>query len=79
MQHFTSSLRGFDEYDVDLPNSVFSLVYVVPTSDYPSSIFVMVLVCQISHVLDWDTGIVAQPGVPSGISRGRYFLPPVDL
>lgn len=48
-----------DEYDVDLPNSVFSLVYVVLTSDYPESIFVMALVCQISPVLDWDTGIVA--------------------
>jgi hypothetical protein len=68
-----------DEYDVDLPNPVFSLVYVVLTSDYPSSIYVMVLVCQISHVLDRDTGIVAQPGVPSGISGGTYFFPPVDL
>ena len=68
-----------DEYDVAVPNSVFSLVYVILTSHYPSSIFVMVLVCQIFHVLDRDTGIVAQPGVPSGISGGTYLLPPVDL
>jgi hypothetical protein len=39
----------------------------------------MVIVCQISHVLDRDTDIVAQPGVPSRISGGTYFLPPVDL
>ena len=61
------------------PISVFSLVYVVLAADYPSSIIVMALFCEVSHVLDRDTGIVAQPGVPSGIFGGIYFLPPVDL
>ena len=65
-----------DGYDDDL---VFSLVYVIPTADYPSSVVIMALVCQVPHVLDWDTGVVAQPGVQSGISRGTHFLPPVDL
>ena len=39
----------------------------------------MGFVFQISYVLDGDTGIVAQPGVQSGISWGAHFLSLVDM
>ena len=40
---------------------------------------VVAYVCQVSHVLDRDTSIVAQPGVQSGIFGGTHFLSPMDL
>lgn len=59
--------------------TVFSLVYVIFTAHYPSIVIVMVLIGQVSDVLDRDTSIVAQPGVQSRISGGTHFLPLVDL
>lgn len=59
--------------------AVFSLVYVISAAHYPSPVMFMAFFCQISHVLDGDTNIVAQPGVQSGIFRGTHFFSPMDL
>jgi hypothetical protein len=71
-----SSLRGLTGMDND---AVFSLVYVIFTTHYPSTVIVMVLIGQVSDVLDRGTSTVAQPGVQNRISGGTHFLPLVDL
>jgi hypothetical protein len=43
--------------------AVFSLVYVISTAHYSSSVMDMAFGVQIFGVLDGDTSIVAQPGV----------------
>ena len=73
-----SSLRGLIVMDV-VPISVLSLVYVIFTAHYPSTVIVMVLIGQVSDVLDRGTSTVAQPGVQNRISGGTHFLPLVDL
>ena len=79
VHQFMSSLRGLTGMGNDVSISVFSLVYVIFTAHHPSTVIVMVLIGQVSDVLDGDTSIVAQPGVQSRISGGTHFLPLVDL
>ncbi len=59
--------------------AVFSLVYVISAAHYSSPVMVMVFGFQISHMLDGDTSIVAQPSVQSGIFGRTHFLSLVDL
>jgi len=79
VKQFMSLLRGLTGMDNDVSISVFSLVHVIFTAHYTSAVIVMVLIGQVSDVLDRDTSIVAQPGVQSRISGGTHFLPLVDL
>jgi hypothetical protein len=58
---------------------VLSLVYAILAAHYSSSVVVVAFIGQISHMLDGDTSIVAQPGVQIGISGAARFLSPVDL
>lgn len=74
-----SSLRGLTGMDNDVPILVFSLVYVIFTTHYPSTVIVMVLIGQVSDVLDRGTSTVAQPGIQNRISGGTHFLPLVDM
>lgn len=59
--------------------AVFSLVYAISTARYSLPVMLVAFGVQISSVLDWDTSVVAQPGVQSGIFGRTYFFSSVDL
>ena len=59
--------------------TVLPLVSVIPTAPYPSAFDVVAVDYQVSRMLDGDTSIVAQPGVPSRVFGGAYLPSSVDL